>query len=236
MVTDDRLRRLLEFDPIGEAEKTIGDESPGLSLLYVHANGDAKREALSARNDTYWACPRDYLQEILDLEGFVFLHKNTEAPSEDSDHYVKEWYWHPQDAILLYTTSSLRSPWRFTEALAGKPERPKEILMDALELSFNCAIPPSAYEHLRGVPGSESWVNLPKGDGFRCRYTCDGREGLRFKLRKLRTYGAFVNPWRYRATFRPFGYHFDNEDNDAWLKRFSQMPEEVQKALAIVLE
>lgn len=235
-VADDRVRRLLEYDPLGEAEAeaaTTGASPLALAFRNVMASGAAKERALAKREDTFWACPIDYFLGIVAAEGFVQI---DERPEDDVfGPYVERLHWNPQDAILLRSSSYTRRDG----------EGPG---IDAASMLFNCLVPFGSWKKLRGATGNQSPVKLPSGDEFACRYTLDGREALRFKLKVLRTHGTFANPWVLApgpaplAFEREWGQHRQDfsvrletaqEASDARLRR---MPEDVRRCLAVCEE
>lgn len=196
-VGDDRLRRLLEYDPLREADAEAavsGADPTALSFFNVHASMAAKQEVLARRDDTFWACPLDYFLAIVDAEGFALLDERPDESDETFPGYVERFHWHPRDAILLHSSSYARRG----------DEAPR---IDGASMIFNCLVPFGCWEKLRGAPGSQSPVKLPSGEEYACRYTLDGREAMRFGLRLLRTHGAFVDPWIYAPSHSPLAYH-----------------------------
>lgn len=233
-ISDDRVRRLLEYDPLLEAEsesQVTGVDADAIGLFNVHANAAAKQEALSKRRDTFWSCPIDYFREILKIEGFWLIDKTGVQGDEE------QFYWQPEDGILLHSSQH------------GETDPH----LDAASLYFNCLVPFGKWKELRGVPCSSAPVKLSTGDEFTCRYTLDGREGMRFKLRKLRTYGAFVSPWIMPPLLTPLVFSSEwyairrARDDTSFLledpsvvsvhdKRIARMPVDVRACLAVCQE
>lgn len=235
-VDDDRLRRILAYDPLGEADSTA------MAFLNVQMSAAIKRDVLSGRGDTFWACPLDYFLQIARDEGFEVIDERPDEGDEFFPRYVERFLWQPRDAVLLHLTSYVRP---------GKTE--PEI--DDASMVFNCLLPFGTWTETRGAPGSQKPVELPSGEARACRYTLDGREGMRFKLGILREHGAFANPWVCAPSRAPLTYsrewrrvRRENADGSASLllergptiaasrERLLRMPENVQRCLAVCHE
>lgn len=78
-IDDARLARILNYDPITEAEIECGSTdltSPlvmGVALNNQLNNSDIKREVLISRKDTYFSAPANYLDEIYAENGFELV-------------------------------------------------------------------------------------------------------------------------------------------------------------------
>jgi hypothetical protein len=240
-ISDDRVRRLLEYDPLQEAkvEAEMADGDWTLrGFRNVHASTEAKKKALLKREDTFWGCPIDYFRDILSDDGFVLLEER--ADEGLFSNYLEQLHWHPRDGILLSSSSHL------SEGDASPH-------LGSASLVFNCLVPFGKWDELRGVPCSQAPVTLPSGEEYACRHTLDGREALRFKLKMLRMHGAFVVPWVFAGT-HPYPLTFYGEHRrcgrltadsldeaistrrELSKERAARMHEEVRNCLAICHE
>lgn len=182
ILDDDRVREILDFDPLAHAEKMTGSSykddkvTSGFGLLMHMEKGRIVEEALKNGGDTHFAttaaeCVEIVKQEDFEIVGqvdFVDRRGSKDVPSPE----VLYFFWHRRDAILGVMN---------TITWSGKEQK-----VNSFKIFFN-------WKSFSG-----SWLN-----GCSCHYTKDHvgiadkdvREGFRLSLRELRSSGKFINPW-----------------------------------------
>ena len=167
---------MLKLDPLAEAEKLTGksykddEATSALGMLMHMEHNDRKREALNARDDTYYSISFDKTLQVFDDLGFVRVHDHTIVESNYDDIFVV--LWHP-DGVLA-TTESYRNGESTNTA----------------KIHYNWQIDDPSRGDLWDFISSGSWVSdsVLSGDH-------DVREGLRHIMNKFWANGAFLNPW-----------------------------------------
>jgi hypothetical protein len=191
MADDDRTARILSYSPIGEARAITGEkDTPAtdiLSLFNIHAHAAETEKAMVARDDTWGHCTPEYFLRIVEEEGFVLLDEGLKAAREwPPDGERESWwmFWHPEDGIFMKADSY--------GTINFETKEPR-MQLNGARLAFNLLFRRHGVD-LRGCPGSTSPVEID-GNFYSCMHDNDGRDGLRFRLKKLRLAGAFHKPW-----------------------------------------
>lgn len=221
-MTDDReLQELLDFDPLGAAERITGgffQTDPttarlGMDLFSAHV--DAKLDALKQSYDTYSGMPfEEHLGVYADLGFDIVLDDPFTGTDQQQERMVV--LWRPDG--LLGVCESYRS-WRSTNTsyvhFAWRPHDPE------------------AWWSIGGSGSMEGGVRF--GDK-------DVREGLRHLVGRLEREGSLLPVWEGRPAFdRPWTHmgtymEWDNgRGKDTWdavrLARFRRLPEHVRRAV-----
>lgn len=180
MNTDDYMRKLLDLDPLSEAEKITGHDYKedrntmliGLGIGQAHQA--AKAEVLAARDDTTFSMSWFDTMRIFSDLGFRIVHQHSFAGGREEKFVV---LWH-SDGILA-------------KAESYGAER------NAADIYFNLRVNEDVNPWcIRGSGGLHDgvWVGH-----------MDVREAMRFTLTELRSIGQFVTPW----IVRPFLWLLD---------------------------
>lgn len=180
----DDLQRLLAIDPLAEAEKITGhsykdDESTmrlGFGLGQIH--GDAKREALIARDDTHFMSDWFDTMRIFSDLGFSIVHQHTFDGGYEG---------HREERFVVL--------WRPDGVLAKA---------ESYGAGRNTA---DIYYNWRPNEGVDHWGLTSSGGYHRESYDAgdtvwighhDVREAVRHTLAALEENGSFVTPWIQR--------------------------------------
>lgn len=215
----DTIGDLLRFDPLAEAERVTGkdykvDEATvGLGMLLGVDNGDRKRAALTATNDTHWGVTFSEALGIFESEGFgvvydePFKGTSSEAPTE---RYVI--LWNPLGILIT------------AESYGGNRSLNSAKMQYAVRFTEGVKAP----WELRSSGRFHNFDTDPIWAGDH-----DIREGFRYKLHGLRDNGTFVNPWPEKPFLWFKNYADKREDYKAATEAvIASLPASVQACIA----
>lgn len=197
---DDKLDKLLAYDPLLEAEKCSGksykaDGDTQLLGFRLHIEkAELARKMLSERGDSYYGMPFEEFISIVEDLGFESVY--SEVIDETEKINFLHVYWHP-DGILLTTTSY--------------PGYPDGYSTNTCTLYYNW-LPNPEYWDLSPRPcvtasgswQSDDWDDPPSGKIWAGSH--DGRIALKNTIGKLREHGSFLPTWKYNPN--PWMIHY----------------------------
>jgi hypothetical protein len=225
-VSDDRMKRILEFDALSEAEKLTGadcyedavTQNLGVGMFLV--NAAIKQQELCDRQDTRWSMDYlEYLSIVTDL-GFEVI-KIWDIAQEDDRTEQVLFLWHKETGVPLvfdtykgYTNSAhIYGNW-----IPNDPEH------RCRYTSTGC------WSAIREDVWCGEW---------------DAREAFRFQFEQLCKHGTFVSPWvdMEWPAFRPIvsqDYPKDMEweekkrvVEEIARQRFKTLPADIQECLVV---
>lgn len=222
-----RMRDLLHFDPLAQAEVLTGEsykENEGVAMLgmgiqMVHS--ETKRTILKGRKDSYMSIPLHEYEEIIKDMGFVLIFEEAFNTSNSwGTDYLKIWF-HPDGMLLVYDTygpDNLNGGHVYYNCQVGKRKK---------MTNFYKFISSGKWTRVR-THGITRWIWIGSHD---CR------EAIRFNLDQLREHSKFINPWRERQFLwflhymdtKPEGYDHRAITNRRW----EQFPDYVKKCVPL---
>ncbi|URP22282.1 hypothetical protein SEA_BIG4_249 [Microbacterium phage Big4] len=223
-MTDDKLTKLLSFDPLGAAEDITGlsykedDATQGLGFLFLQENAKAKEEALTANQDTHWNVKfLDTVDIVLDL-GFRLVYAQAiRDTTRYGDGKLVHWQAFWRDGILLVIESygdrlnkaNIYYNWRTHTGETTWPDW-------TLGLS-------GGWSRRTRIGNGVTYDTEIPDDPWTLCVSSDVREGLRHKLGQIESLDGYVLPEWY---VRPFMYlvsyaekHDENSDDYKTLTR-----------------
>jgi hypothetical protein len=222
-MTNDKTRKLLDFDPLGEAEKLTGssykeDEGTGaLGMLLHMEHGAEVRREMEASNDTHYnstfaearAVYADLGFEEVFAEHYQGYNGNTE---------LELILWH-SDGVLAHLTSY---SW-------GDKEPGQNSSTMWMNWKYNEGEYPS------GMSGSfifDGDTNLHTWAGDR-----DVRTGLRYHFEDMRETGTFLSPWLRRPWMWLINYADEQSSNGNYrainARKIAALPAHVREAINV---
>jgi len=188
----------LEFDPVAEAEKKLGQNSAAsnLAIAMVVGNGQSKEDLASVLGDTHLSCSYDDFLAVVYTLGFEKIYTEP-FTSSYGDNEVLDVFWH-RDGLLLtgesYNSKRLNSShvyynWEPNDRMARRPTHQ----------SGGYIIDPSTRmpDPLRPVIA-----------GY-----YDGREFLSLHIKQLRQQGKLLAKW-FEAPFVWLLNYDETKDSD----------------------
>jgi hypothetical protein len=252
------IEQALRYDALSEAEKVTGlsykeDEGTmGLGLALHILAGDAKRNALSAADDTWFSIPIADALRIIALEGFELLVEQPFTGTDWGSNSVQEkWFifYHYAEGILVFldtfngdhiNSGSAYYNWKSDYSWQQRPEYDPDTWAKTGRMLDVFAPTPEAYACVGrggffGESGQLCWAG-----------SHDIREGFRHRINKLRANGNFVSPWKKQPFMWLLDYvtvHGADKFKDDYAAksafyaentaaRIARLPEDVQAAIA----
>lgn len=224
------LDELLRFDGIAEAEKITGqsykeDEGTmGLGFLLLQAASERKREVLAAAKDSHYGITFTDYVDLFKQDGFEVVREKKFAGSDgiEETHVI---LWKANEGILAtaesYRANTLNSSnvHYNVEFDADKVETGE---VEPWDLISSGGFNKEAYDE-----GKRVWIGHH-----------DGREGIRYKLARLRSAGTFQPVWTERPYLSLLTYQdwrtisTNFKDADALRdKIIADLPESVRNAI-----
>jgi len=220
-MNDEILKEILEYDPLGAAERLIGasykesEATMALGFLGHINHNDRKNAALAKLDDTQFSNTLENYTRIIREEGFEkvlavpFVGKAYSGENPPAESF-QVWF-HPDGLLLDFDTYG-------TDRI------------NSAKFYFNVRLKESAARwHLRCSGGcAKDDVGVLVGD-------FDAREALRFHIRQLRAAGQLLNPW-IEQPFLWLLHYMDTKDQSYDYKtinaeRIAMLPEHVRKAI-----
>jgi len=219
--TDRKLEETLRFDPLSAAESICGtdtEEYLGLGLLLAQGHARVKNRLLTERNDTTLVNTLDRYLHIVTGAGFETVltmpfegRSYSDRPAPLETLYVLA---HPDGLLLLFDTY-------------GSDH------VNSAKVWYNWRPAPLCSEQAYRYTSSGHWVNSGVDTGFDVwAGDHDAREGLIYKLSRLRSTGEFLPQWveqpflwllHYRDTDTPdYDYAAINAERIGLLPRWVQ--------------
>ena len=215
-MSDELLERLLNYDPLGNAEHITGKSykedkyTEAIGVLDHFRATKERRETLAMLDDTTISNTVENYTRIITEEGFEHVLTIPFADIDGTPESFQVWS-HPDGMVLKFDTY-----------------RTKDI--NSASLYFNARLNDSSYLYtLRCGGGVSRFDNSVIVANF------DAREALRFHIRKLRAAGTLVNPWIERP-FLWFLHYMDTKVKDydhaaITAERIAMLPEHVRKVI-----
>jgi hypothetical protein len=226
-MTDEELAKLLMYDPLHEAGRATGrdyKEDPAtetLGVLMYLSHSDAKRQALTATEDTTFSEPLGNYIRLITAEGFALVLDVPFVGSENRDEHFYVFF-HARDGILLkfdtygqhVNSGNFYYNWKPSFDVDAEPDKKPQGLT-------------SSGQYTRDTDGRYLWAG---------HHDC--REAVRLHVRRLRHFGEFVTPWR-RSPWLWLLHYMDSKvpgyDHAAITKeRIALLPVEVRTAIGAV--
>lgn len=208
------LERLLNLDPLHEAEKITGEsykcseETSRLGLGIAMMVNQAKRDALTKNKDTHMSSTlAEYLLVVDDL-GFELVNKVEFFNESNNVPESQYWYWQPEKHILLMFSTYTWEHKKGNPGISGG--------------HFYYCHEHDKPEHFMGYSsgGYVNWKDESRDYTWFGHHDC--REGLRYHIENLAANGTF-KPWPKNHDSFIWPFHFGDEKQQEhleWSQRF----------------
>jgi len=209
------VKGLMEFDPLAEAEKIVGEKSPcaiGLGFLFMQNQRRQLAELLTVLGDSYMQIKYHDFVALLGRNKFVRVYSEQFIGYDEQAEQYSVW-WRP-DGVLITA-----------ESYDGRLNSSNVYYNWRTELQ-----PGAAFQ----FTSSGTWHGPVDGPGVWVGHA-DGREGLFTHLKALQENGAFLPAWvdqpflwflNYMETKDP-NYDYEAINN----RKIAQFPVDVQAAI-----
>lgn len=194
----DKIKQVLEFDPLLHAEKAFGNKhwsefsreesSASLGLAILH--NERKAKLLKESHDTHFGMSWEEFEEIVTSSGFKIGYEE-KFPYED--HEEKAVMFYREDGLLIWVTSF----WNMKSVNGG--DLIGEIRLNDVNDRMN--IP-------RCSNGFHDYENN------KLNFKTDIREGLIWFINQMKQYGEFVPQWEEEHKFLWF-LNFSKDENNS---------------------
>ena len=195
----DMIKRVLEFDPLAQAEMAFGgkhwsefsDDEMKASMGLAFLHNDRKDKLLQKSHDTHFSMDWNEFEDIVSSNGFKIGYEE-KFPYED--HHEKAVVFYREDGLLIWATSF----WNMKNVNGGT-------LYGEIKL--------------HDVSNRTKISNCSNGffdfDNNNLHFNTDVREGLIWFINQIKQYGEFLPQWEENNKFLWFLNFGDDEKNNS---------------------
>ena len=235
-LSPDRLKRILDYDPLYEAEKIAGrrtDASAALGFVFAQESSRVKQEVLAERDDSVFSSDYENYRRIIESMGFKMVFEESfEHTFNDGDPAATDFYriFARRDGLILDTDSY---------SYVGGSRR----TTNGAKLHFNLRLEgdkwPSRCSGTCVRENGAGWGDADYQEGGASVWVgdTDAREAIRYRLGDLSACGTFLCKWVRRPWFS-LTHHGDKKRGEygsyyeaATAERVVQLPDWVQDIL-----
>ncbi len=230
--TRSKFRRIKDFDPIDTAEKLLGEDAPqeainAAGFLLLQESIASKRRMSEEIGDIHFGSKAVDAMKLIKSLGFDQIYVERFWPDDKDTNELFLCYWHPKDGLLLVLETY------------GEKINKVHIYFEILERKHG------DWKKFFNLHGSGGLDLCKTHNKFRFFGDIDCRDGILSTIEEVRAAGKLQVRWRSsRHHIWLVSYQDEHESNKHGnekyfngyfekivRKRFSQFPEEVQKAI-----